>query len=70
MFLSKHSAIKMYGGVEVQLHVFLTLVLDEDEWSASHPSHFTPGERMPGSHVIGGLVGPRANLDMMVILNI
>jgi hypothetical protein len=37
--------MKAYGGVDVQTHVFLTLALVEGEWSASYPSHFTPGER-------------------------
>jgi hypothetical protein len=34
-------------------------------WSASRPSHFTPGERTPVTHWIGGWVGPRTNLDDM-----
>jgi len=38
---------KTYRGVEVQLHIFLTLALDGLELSASHPSCFTPGERSP-----------------------
>jgi hypothetical protein len=42
------------------------LALDGGEWSASHPSHFTPKERDPGIHQIGGWVGPRAVLDMVV----
>jgi hypothetical protein len=33
------------------------------EWSASRPCRFTPGERAPDSHWIGGWVGPRAGLD-------
>jgi hypothetical protein len=33
------------------------------EWSASHPDSFTPGERAPGTHWIGGWVDPRAGLD-------
>jgi hypothetical protein len=43
--------------------IFLTLALVRGEWSASHPSHFTPRERAPGTHWIGGWVGPRTNLD-------
>jgi hypothetical protein len=34
-----------------------------DEWSAPRPGRFTPGERSPGTHWIGGWVGPRAGLD-------
>jgi hypothetical protein len=33
------------------------------EWSVSRPCRFTPGERAPGTHWIGGWVGPRASLD-------
>jgi hypothetical protein len=36
------------------------------EWSASHLSHFTPGEKVPGTHWIGGWVDPRAGLDNVV----
>jgi hypothetical protein len=52
--------------VEAQLHAFLTLALDWGEWSASHPGCFTPKERTSGTHWIGGWVGPRAGLDMVV----
>jgi hypothetical protein len=31
--------------------------------SASRPCRFTPGERVPGIHCIGGWVGPTAGLD-------
>jgi hypothetical protein len=44
----------------------LTLALDRGEWSASRPSRFTPGERDPGTHWIGGWVGPRAGLEAVV----
>jgi len=44
----------------------LISALDGSEWSASHPSCFTPRERAPGTHWIGGLGGPRAGLDAVV----
>jgi hypothetical protein len=44
----------------------LTSALDGGEWSASRPGRFTPRERAPGTHWIGGLVGPRAVLDAVV----
>jgi hypothetical protein len=44
----------------------LTLALDGGEWSASQPGHFTPKKSAPGTHWIGGWVGPRANLDVVV----
>jgi hypothetical protein len=44
----------------------LTSALDGGEWSASHPSRFTPRESAPGTHWIGGWVGPRAILDAVV----
>jgi len=43
-----------------------TLALDGGEWSASRPGRFIPKERAPGTHWIGGWVGPRAVLDAMV----
>jgi hypothetical protein len=55
--------MKAYGGVHVQIHIFLTLALAGGEWSASHLCCFTPGERAPGTHWLGGWVGPRAGLD-------
>jgi hypothetical protein len=44
----------------------LTSALDGDEWSASHLSRFTPRERAPGTHWIGGWLVPRAILDTVV----
>jgi hypothetical protein len=49
-------------------------VLREWRYSATHsltsaldgPARFTPRERAPGTHWIGGWVGPRAVLDVMV----
>jgi hypothetical protein len=36
------------------------------EWSASHSGRFTSGEIDPGTHWIGGWVGPRVDLDDVV----
>jgi hypothetical protein len=55
--------MKTYGGVDVEIHVFLTSILVGGEWSVSRPGSFTPRERAPSIHWIGGLVGPRAVLD-------
>jgi hypothetical protein len=55
--------MKMYWGVDVWIHIFLTLALVGGEWSASRPSRFTPIDRVPGTHWIGGWVGPRAGLE-------
>jgi hypothetical protein len=55
--------MKAYGGVEVQIDIFLTSALAGGEWSALRPGRFTPGERAPDTHWIGGWVGPRAGLD-------
>jgi hypothetical protein len=51
--------MKVYGGVDVEIHIFLTSALVLGEWSASRPGRCTTGE----SHWIGGWVGPRAGLD-------
>jgi hypothetical protein len=58
--------MKVYWGVEVDLHAFFISVLDGGEWSASRPGCFTPRERDSGTHWIGGWVGPRAGLDAVV----
>jgi hypothetical protein len=57
--------MKAYGEVDVYIHIFLTLALAGGEWSASRPGHFTPWERAPGTHWIGGWVDPRAGLNDM-----
>jgi hypothetical protein len=45
--------------------------LDGGEWSASRPGRtLPPGERNPGTHWIGGWVGPRAGLDAGAIRKI
>jgi hypothetical protein len=57
--------MKVYGGVDIYIyiHIFLTSALVGGKWSASRPCRFTPGERAPGTHLIGGWVDPRAGLD-------
>jgi hypothetical protein len=55
--------MKAHGGMDVYIHIFLTSALLGDEWSASRPGRFTPEERAPGIHWIGGWVCPRAGLD-------
>jgi len=45
---------------------YLTSAVDGGEWSAPLPGRFTPRERVPGTYWIGGLVGPRAILNMAV----
>jgi hypothetical protein len=50
--------MKAYGGVDVQIHIFLTSALAGGQWSASLPGRITPG-----THWIGGWVDPRAGLD-------
>jgi hypothetical protein len=56
--------MKTYGGVDVQIQIFLTMALVRDEWSASRPGRFTSGVRAPGTHWIGGWVGLRPSLDV------
>jgi hypothetical protein len=55
--------MKTYGGDDVYIQVFLTSALVGGEWLDSLPSCFTPGERAPVTHWIGGWVDPRAGLD-------
>jgi hypothetical protein len=47
--------MKVYREVDVYIHVLLTWALVGGEWSASRSGRFTPGERVPGTHWIGGL---------------
>jgi hypothetical protein len=55
--------MKTYGGVDVQIRIFLTSALAGGEWSTSRPGRFTHRERAPGTHWIGGWVNPRTGLD-------
>jgi hypothetical protein len=43
--------MKAYEGVNVYIHIFLTLILVEGELSALRPCRFTPGESAIGQSV-------------------
>jgi hypothetical protein len=49
--------------VDVWIHIFLNSALVGGEWSGLGPGLFTPRERVPGIHCIGGQVGPGAGVD-------
>jgi hypothetical protein len=55
--------MKVYGAVDVQIHIFLASAQARSEWLVSRPGRITPKERAPGTHWIRGWVGPRAGLD-------
>jgi hypothetical protein len=57
--------MKTYGVVDVLNQVLLTSALVGDEWSASRPGRFYPGERAPGTHWTVSWMDPRAGLDDM-----
>jgi hypothetical protein len=56
--------------MNVKLSLYITKVprheKAEEEWSASRPSSFTPGERAPGTHWMLDWLGPRADLYVVV----
>jgi hypothetical protein len=58
----KHHVMNIWGSGGIA-PPFLTSALDGGEWSASSHCLFIPEERAPGTHWIGGWVGPRAGLD-------
>jgi hypothetical protein len=52
--------MKTYGGVEVQLHVFLTTALDVGEWSALRPGHLYPHGKRSRYPLDRRLLGPQS----------
>jgi hypothetical protein len=61
--------MEKYGSGDIALTI-LSSAQDGDEWSASRPSCFTPGETAPGTHWIGCCIGPRAGVDAVGIENL
>jgi hypothetical protein len=59
--------MKVYGGVVVSIHIFLTSTLAGGEWSASRPCRFTPGERAPDTRWLGSRVGPRRRGEEQIL---
>jgi hypothetical protein len=57
--------MKAYGEWMYRSTFLMISALVGGEWSASRPGHFTPGERAPGAHWIGGWVDPRTGLEDM-----
>jgi hypothetical protein len=49
--------MKVYGGVDVQIHIFLTSTLVGSEWSTSRPGRFILGKKpwYPVDRRLGGL---------------
>jgi hypothetical protein len=45
---------------------FFTSALNGREWSASRLGRFTPVDTAPVTHFIGGWMGPRAGLDVII----
>jgi hypothetical protein len=54
--------MRAYGGVDVQIHIFLTSAQVGGKYSFT-PRPLYPGERAAGTHLTGGWVVPRAGLD-------
>jgi hypothetical protein len=48
----------------------LTSAVDGDEWSASCPYRFTPGDTAPVAHWIRGWVSPRTGMDTVQLIEI
>jgi hypothetical protein len=55
--------MKTYGEVGGITPINLTSALYRGELSVSRRDHFNPGERVPSTHWIEGLVGNRVGLE-------
>jgi hypothetical protein len=57
---------RMYrGGVEIQFHSFLNLVLDKGNDQLQAPGRFTPGEKEAGTNSVEGCVVTTATPDVL-----
>jgi hypothetical protein len=54
--------MKVYGPGCID-HFFFTSALVGGAWPTLRPGRFTPGEKAPGTHWIGGWTDLRAGLD-------
>jgi hypothetical protein len=59
------TSLRHMEGVEIQLHVLLSSVLDANKRSASRPSRFISGNRGLGKHCRGSWVDPRDDMDTL-----
>jgi hypothetical protein len=59
----KVKSVKVYEGVELWRHSFLTSAVDGGEWSVARADRLILGERASSTPCIGGWVDPRASLD-------
>jgi hypothetical protein len=65
-FLTKHHAMKAYGGVEIYLHSFFDLGTRWRWVESFMPLPLYPQGKSPWYPLYRGLVGPRAVLDVVV----
>jgi hypothetical protein len=63
-------SMKVYGGVKIYVHSFLTSALDQGVWSTSHPDGITPWRKCPLNPLNRRLGGPRAGVGTLEKRNI
>jgi hypothetical protein len=51
-------------GEEINLHIFLSFILEGREWSTSHPGHSIRWDRDLNVHLTEGSVGHRVDLGI------
>jgi hypothetical protein len=52
----------VWGGEEIQIHVFSTAAFDCSEWLVPNPGRFTPEEKAPGTYCIERHAGLRVGM--------